>query len=83
MAETVTRRKARGFREHSARASVYVILFVAGLIVLIPFLLAFFGSFKTAEDVERYMTSYRAGILAIGKGGPYPDIVSAPSISPS
>jgi RHH-type proline utilization regulon transcriptional repressor/proline dehydrogenase/delta 1-pyrroline-5-carboxylate dehydrogenase len=35
----------------------------------------------TAEDVERYMTSYRAGILAIGKGGPYPDIVSAPSIS--
>ncbi|MBK9654416.1 MAG: bifunctional proline dehydrogenase/L-glutamate gamma-semialdehyde dehydrogenase PutA, partial [Rhodanobacteraceae bacterium] len=35
----------------------------------------------TAEDVERYMTSYRAGILAIGKGGPYPDIISAPSIS--
>ncbi len=35
----------------------------------------------TAEDVERYMTSYRAGILAIGNGGPYPDIVSAPSIS--
>ncbi len=35
----------------------------------------------TAEDVERYMQSYRAGILAIGKGGPYPDIISAPSIS--
>ncbi|HWS25220.1 MAG TPA: proline dehydrogenase family protein, partial [Xanthomonadales bacterium] len=35
----------------------------------------------TAEDVERYMTSYRSGILAIGKGGPYPDIISAPSIS--
>jgi RHH-type proline utilization regulon transcriptional repressor/proline dehydrogenase/delta 1-pyrroline-5-carboxylate dehydrogenase len=35
----------------------------------------------TAEDVERYMTSYRAGILAIGKGGPYPDMISAPSIS--
>lgn len=54
MTETATRRKARGFREHSARASVYVILFVAGLIVLIPFLLAFFGSFKTAEDVATY-----------------------------
>jgi RHH-type proline utilization regulon transcriptional repressor/proline dehydrogenase/delta 1-pyrroline-5-carboxylate dehydrogenase len=35
----------------------------------------------TAEDVERYMLSYRAGILAIGKGGPYPDMISAPSIS--
>ena len=54
MAETATRRKARGFREHSARASVYLILFVAGLVVLIPFLLAFFGSFKTSEDISTY-----------------------------
>ncbi len=35
----------------------------------------------TAADAERYMASYRAAILAIGKGGPYPDIVAAPSIS--
>lgn len=54
MAETATRRKPRGLREHSARASVYLILFVAGLIVLIPFLLAFFGSFKTSEDISTY-----------------------------
>jgi len=54
MAETVTRRKVRGFRGQSARAAVYVILFVAGLIVLIPFLLAFFGSFKTSDDISTY-----------------------------
>jgi ABC-type glycerol-3-phosphate transport system permease component len=54
MAETATRRKARGLREHSARFSVYLILFLAGLIVLIPFLLAFFGSFKTSEDISTY-----------------------------
>lgn len=54
MAETATRRKARGFREHSARASVYLILFAAGLVVLVPFLLAFFGSFKSSEDISTY-----------------------------
>ncbi|GMU43229.1 MAG: bifunctional proline dehydrogenase/L-glutamate gamma-semialdehyde dehydrogenase PutA [Xanthomonadales bacterium PRO6] len=35
----------------------------------------------TTADAERYMASYRAAILALGKGGPYPDIVAAPSIS--
>jgi multiple sugar transport system permease protein len=54
MAETTTRRKPRGFRDYSARVSVYLILFVAGLVVLIPFLLAFFGSFKTSEDISTY-----------------------------
>ena len=54
MSQTATRRKARGFKEHSARFSVYLILFVAGLVVLIPFVLAFFGSFKTSEDITTY-----------------------------
>jgi multiple sugar transport system permease protein len=54
MAETVTRRKARGFKQHSARALVHVLLFVAGLVVLVPFLLAFFGSFKTSDDITTY-----------------------------
>lgn len=54
MSGTSTRRKARGFKEKSARGSVYLILGVAGLIVLIPFLLAFLGSFKTAEDINTY-----------------------------
>ena len=49
-----TRRKARGAKEKSARASVYLILGIAGLLVLIPFLLAFLGSFKTAEDINTY-----------------------------
>lgn len=35
----------------------------------------------TAVDAERYMHSYRSAILAIGKRGPYADVVSAPSIS--
>jgi multiple sugar transport system permease protein len=54
MSQTASRRKARGFKEHSARVSVYLILFVAGLVVLIPFVLAFFGSFKTSEDISTY-----------------------------
>jgi ABC-type glycerol-3-phosphate transport system permease component len=49
-----TTRKARGFKERSARVSVYVILSAAGLLVLIPFVLAFLGSFKTAEDINTY-----------------------------
>lgn len=49
-----TRRKARGAKEKSARVSVYLILGIAGLLVLIPFLLAFLGSFKTAEDINTY-----------------------------
>jgi multiple sugar transport system permease protein len=49
-----TTRKARGFKEKSARVSVYVILGLAGLLVLIPFFLAFLGSFKTAEDINTY-----------------------------
>ncbi|MCB1600722.1 MAG: bifunctional proline dehydrogenase/L-glutamate gamma-semialdehyde dehydrogenase PutA [Xanthomonadales bacterium] len=35
----------------------------------------------TGADAERYMQSYRAAILAIGKRGPFPDVIAAPSIS--
>jgi len=54
MSGTSTRRKARGGKEKAARVSVYLILGIAGLLVLIPFLLAFLGSFKTAEDINTY-----------------------------
>jgi len=54
MSGTATRRKARGGKEKAARVSVYLILAIAGLLVLIPFLLAFLGSFKTAEDINTY-----------------------------
>ncbi|MFO1493809.1 MAG: bifunctional proline dehydrogenase/L-glutamate gamma-semialdehyde dehydrogenase PutA [Lysobacterales bacterium] len=35
----------------------------------------------TAADAERYQQSYKAAILAIGRAGPYAELVSAPSIS--
>ncbi|HET6603336.1 MAG TPA: bifunctional proline dehydrogenase/L-glutamate gamma-semialdehyde dehydrogenase PutA [Xanthomonadaceae bacterium] len=35
----------------------------------------------TAPDAARYLHSYRHGIEAIGRQGPYPDMLSAPSIS--
>lgn len=38
----------------TAQASTYLVLFIAGLVVLIPFMLAFFGSFKTPADVFTY-----------------------------
>lgn len=44
----------RTFRSVAAQVSTYIILLVAGVIVLVPFVLAFFGSFKTAEDVFTY-----------------------------
>ena len=47
-------RLVRGWRAQSARIFVYVTLTVAGLVVLIPFLFALSGSFKTAEDVFTY-----------------------------
>lgn len=45
-------RRSRG--SIAAQGSTYLVLAVAGLVVLIPFVLAFFGSFKTAEDVFTY-----------------------------
>ncbi|MBB5014653.1 RHH-type proline utilization regulon transcriptional repressor/proline dehydrogenase/delta 1-pyrroline-5-carboxylate dehydrogenase [Rehaibacterium terrae] len=35
----------------------------------------------TARDAARYLEAYRKAILAIGAGGPYPDVFAAPSIS--
>ena len=35
----------------------------------------------TAADAQRYQESYRQAILGIGRAGPYPDLVAAPSIS--
>src|SRR5690606_12331407 len=35
----------------------------------------------TSRDAERYFRAYQDAIVAIGKAGPYADIVSAPSIS--
>jgi multiple sugar transport system permease protein len=47
-------RPVRGWRGQLARAFVYLSLTVAGLVVLIPFVFALSGSFKTAEDVFTY-----------------------------
>lgn len=44
----------RSWRSVLAQFSTYAILLIAGIIVLVPFVLAFFGSFKTAEDVFTY-----------------------------
>ena len=44
----------RTWKSLLAQLSVYVILLVAGVVVLVPFILAFFGSFKTAEDFFTY-----------------------------
>ncbi|MEO8160906.1 MAG: bifunctional proline dehydrogenase/L-glutamate gamma-semialdehyde dehydrogenase PutA, partial [Arenimonas sp.] len=38
------------------------------------------GAF-TAADATRYLEAYRKAIIAIGSGGPYPDVFAAPSIS--
>jgi ABC-type glycerol-3-phosphate transport system permease component len=42
------------WRSKSAQLFTYLILLSAGIVVLVPFVLAFFGSFKTAEDVFTY-----------------------------
>ncbi|MCU0283952.1 MAG: carbohydrate ABC transporter permease [Candidatus Nanopelagicales bacterium] len=47
-------RPVRGWRGQMARLFVYFSLTVAGLVVLIPFVFALSGSFKTAEDVFTY-----------------------------
>ena len=44
----------RTWRSRLAQLSVYLILLIAGIVVLVPFILAFFGSFKTAEDFFTY-----------------------------
>lgn len=44
----------RTWKSWLAQISVYVILLVAGVVVLVPFILAFFGSFKTSTDFFTY-----------------------------
>ena len=44
----------RTWRSWVAQLSTYTILLIAGIVVLVPFILAFFGSFKTAEDFFTY-----------------------------
>jgi len=51
---TVRRVTRPTWRSRSAQFSTYLILLLAGVVVLVPFTLAFFGSFKTAEDVFTY-----------------------------
>jgi multiple sugar transport system permease protein len=49
-----TTRVHRSWRSWAAQLSTYVILLIAGIVVLVPFVLAFFGSFKTPEDFFTY-----------------------------
>lgn len=42
------------WKSRTAQFTTYLVLLSAGVVVLVPFLLAFFGSFKTAEDVFTY-----------------------------
>lgn len=44
----------RTWRSWSAQTVTYLVLLFAGVVVLVPFVLAFFGSFKTPEDVFTY-----------------------------
>jgi len=54
MSRQRTARVTRGWRSWASQVTVYVILAVAGIVVLVPFILAFFGSFKTPEDFFTY-----------------------------
>ena len=47
-------RTHRTWRSSAAQGSTYAILLIAGIVVLVPFILALFGSFKTAEDFFTY-----------------------------
>ena len=53
MAATRSRMKPT-WRSRLAQFSTYTILLIAGIVVLVPFILAFFGSFKTAADFFTY-----------------------------
>ena len=48
----------RTWRSWAAQATTYVILLGAGVVVLVPFLLALSGSLKTPEDVFTYPPRY-------------------------
>lgn len=52
MAPRTHRKRSAG--SIAAQTSTYVVLLVAGLVVMIPFVLALFGSFKTPSDIFTY-----------------------------
>ena len=51
---TYRMRTGRTWRSVTAQTTTYLVLLIAGIVVLVPFVLAFFGSFKTPEDVFTY-----------------------------
>lgn len=51
---TYRMRTGRTWRSVTAQTTTYLVLLIAGVVVLVPFVLAFFGSFKTPEDVFTY-----------------------------
>lgn len=51
---TYRMRTGRTWRSVTAQLTTYLVLLIAGVVVLVPFVLAFFGSFKTPEDVFTY-----------------------------
>jgi multiple sugar transport system permease protein len=57
-----------------AQVSTYAILLIAGIVVLVPFILAFFGSFKTAEDFFTYPPRLLPNVAATAEvnGEPLP-----------
>ena len=51
---TYRMRTRKTWRSWTAQLTTYAVLLIAGVVVLVPFVLALFGSFKTPEDVFTY-----------------------------
>lgn len=51
---TYRMRTRKTWRSWTAQLATYAVLLIAGVVVLVPFVLALFGSFKTPEDVFTY-----------------------------
>ena len=64
----------RNKRSWLAQFAVYAILLIAGVVVLVPFVLAFFGSFKTPEDFFTYPPRLLPNVAATAEvnGEPLP-----------
>jgi ABC-type glycerol-3-phosphate transport system permease component len=67
-------RMHRTWRSWVAQLSTYTVLLIAGVVVLVPFILAFFGSFKTAEDFFTYPPRLLPNVAATAEvnGEPLP-----------
>ena len=70
----VNTRMHRTWRDWVAQLSTYAILLIAGIVVLVPFILALFGSFKTAEDFFTYPPRLLPNVAATAEvnGEPLP-----------